>query len=71
MKKPKKNLPESGMTLAFQAKLAAIVVHADELTSPGGHEFDAAALRALVQDPDVVRWIKSLGPLAPLKRTAR
>ena len=59
------------MTNTLKAKLAAIVVHADELTGPDGHQFDAAAIRALVADAEVSAWVKSLGALAPVKRTAR
>lgn len=49
-------------------KLGSIVVHADELTSPGGHEIDAEAIRGLVQDEEVQLFIKSMGPLLPVKR---
>jgi hypothetical protein len=50
------------------AKLAGIVVHADEFTGPGAHHFDMAAIRALVADPEVRDWIERCGPLAPQKR---
>lgn len=53
------------------AKLAAIVVHADELHSPGGHHFDHTALLGAINDPEVQEWIKECGPLAPVKRSAR
>lgn len=56
------------MKPTLQAKLAAIVVHADEMLGPDGHHFDTAALRALVVDPEVAAWVESLGPLAPVKR---
>lgn len=61
---------DKGLELRLQAKLAAIVVHADEATSSGAHHFDGVALRQLIDDPEVVAWIKSLGPLAPAKRAA-
>lgn len=54
------------VTLA--CKLASVVVHADEMLSPGGHAFDKTALEQACRDPEVQAWIKSLGPLAPLKR---
>jgi hypothetical protein len=61
---------KAALTLAvpLAAKLAAIVVHADEGTSSRGHHFDIAALRALVASSDVQAWLKALGPLAPEKR---
>lgn len=49
-------------------KLGSIVVHADELTSPHGHAVDSVAIRSLLDDPDVKAWIKSMGPMLPLKR---
>jgi hypothetical protein len=51
-------------------KLASIAVHADELLSPGGHHFDAATLKALLADPEVVGYLEQLRPLAllPVKR---
>ena len=55
---------------SLAAKLAAIVVHADEMLSPDGHEFDKFALQQALADPEVVAWIKACGPLAPVKRTA-
>lgn len=54
--------------IGLAVKLASIVVHADELTSPGKHPFDELALRQLIEDAEVAAWIKSLGPLAPVKR---
>lgn len=60
---------EIPVTLA--TKLASIVVHADELTSPHGHPWDKMALENLVHDPEVQAWVKSLGPLAPVKRSER
>jgi hypothetical protein len=51
-------------------KLGSIVVHADELLSPGGHQFDSEALKALLADSDVQVWIAEMGfmALVPLKR---
>jgi len=61
---------ESAMDLALASKLASVVVHADELLSDDGHRFDLEALRQVVNDPAVAAWVKSLGPLAPVKRRA-
>jgi len=56
------------ISVSLAAKLAAAVVHGDELTGPGGHDFDRMALRTVFEDPEVVAWIKEMGPLAPVKR---
>lgn len=55
---------------ALLCKLGSIIVHADELLSPHGHEFDREALKALVADKDVQAWLAGMGELAmiPLKR---
>lgn len=57
--------------LALLCKLGSIVVHADEMTEPGAHEFDHTAVRSLLADPEVKAWIKGMGGLLPLKRSAR
>ena len=54
--------------LSLLCKLGSIVVHADEYTSGGGHPFDKEAIRAIVTDPEVMAWIKAMGPLMPVKR---
>lgn len=38
---------------ALVAKLASIAVHANEMLSPGGHDFDRIAIRSLLDDPEV------------------
>lgn len=38
-------------------KLGCIAVHAEELISPDGHEFDKEALRGLLQDAEVRRFL--------------
>lgn len=53
------------------AKLAAVVVHADELFSPDGHDYDRTALLGAARDPEVQDWLQRCGPLAPVKRSAR
>lgn len=57
-------------SLTLLIKLGSIVVHADELTSKGGHPFDLSVLRALIDDPEVAEWIKKGGVYLPLKRGA-
>jgi len=57
---------------ALLCKLASIAVHADELASPGGHEFDRAALQSAMNDGEVVVWIDAMtrAGMAPVKRSA-
>ena len=57
---------EIPITLA--AKLAGVVVHADEMLGADTHHFDRIALEQNIHDPEVKEWIKSLGPLAPQNR---
>lgn len=53
-------------------KLGSIIVHADEITEPGAHDFDRIAIRTLVDDPEVQSWLRSFPPaMLPLKRNAR
>jgi hypothetical protein len=53
------------------SKLASVVVHAQEFTDPViSHPVDRVALEQACHDPDVVEWVRSLGPLAPLPRNA-
>ncbi len=55
---------------ALLAKLASIVVHVEEGLGDGAHEFDWAAARTLIGDPEVQRWLGELRKLAlvPVKR---
>jgi hypothetical protein len=52
------------------SKLASIVVHADELTSEHGHQFDQVALQSAIHDPEVKTWIEQMtaAAMAPRKR---
>ncbi len=58
----------SGPSLALLSKLGSIAVHADEMLSEDGHLFDKVALRQLLNDAEVTQWIKSMGPMLPVKR---
>ncbi len=49
-------------------KLGSIIVHAEEMISPQGHDVDREALKALLANPDVQQWIKDMGVFLPLKR---
>lgn len=54
-------------------KLGSLMVHADEITSPDAHEADAAAIRSLLSDPDIVAWREQMDALAflPIMRVDR
>jgi len=55
---------------ALLCKLGSIIVHAEEGLSIDGSEFDLAAFRSLVEDPEVLAWLKAMDDLAllPVKR---
>lgn len=56
---------------ALLCKLGSIIVHSEELTSIGAHDFDRVALEQLLQDPDVQEWMQAMDGMAmlPKKRT--
>lgn len=56
--------------MTLLCKLGSIAVHAEELLSPHGHEFDKAALDSLMRDPQVVEWLAGMraAALVPEKR---
>lgn len=58
-------------SLPLAAKLGSIVVHVEEFISTGGHEFDVAAIRTLMAEPDVLAWLEGLRNmgLLPEKRS--
>ena len=51
-------------------KLGSIAVHADEMLSADGHEFDRVALMQLMADADVKAWLQEMDDMAmiPKKR---
>jgi hypothetical protein len=60
-------------SVSLLCKLGSAVVHAEELLSPDGHDFDRTALDAVLTDPDVCEWLKAMGAMAlvPVKRSTR
>lgn len=54
-------------------KLGSVIVHADELLSPDGHDFDRVALGVVLNDPEVKTWLEQMTKMGfiPLKRNAR
>jgi hypothetical protein len=57
--------------LGLLCKLGSIIVHAEEMMQPDGHDFDRVAMETLLADRDVRKWIDDMGSLLPLKRSAR
>jgi len=52
-----------------EIKVAAIVVHTQELFSVDGREADKSALLSLLDDPDVLAWLRGFDKaLLPVKR---
>jgi hypothetical protein len=49
-------IPNAGLL----AKLGSIAIHAEEMLSPHGHNFDRHALQQLLNDEEVVAWLKEL-----------
>lgn len=65
-------LPDAGVVTKVRllAKLGSLVVHVDEGTSPTGHPMDWLAVRALIADEEVQRWLGEMraAHLLPVKR---
>lgn len=66
---PKKKTDPLKPSLTVLSKLGSVFVHAQEFLSPAGHEFDKVALEQLFADPDLVEWVKEMGPYLPQKRS--
>lgn len=62
--------PTKDVGVSLLVKLGSIAVHAEEMMSPKGHEFDKAALDTLLEDPEVKEWLEAMDRLAflPKKR---
>lgn len=54
--------------LALLVKLGSVAVHAEELLSPFGHQFDRTALETLLKDAELQAWVKEMGAFLPRKR---
>lgn len=56
---------------ALLVKIGSALVHFDEGTGAGGHEYDLCAARQLLADPDVKQWIEQMTKAAmlPVKRS--
>lgn len=57
------------LTPSLAVKLGSLAVHADEAIGPDAHQFDASAIRTLVDDAEVAAWLETFEPgLLPVKR---
>lgn len=56
--------------LGLLAKLGSLVLHVDEGLDGNGDPLDIAAVRALLEDPEIVDWLAGMDELAllPVKR---
>jgi hypothetical protein len=48
------------VSLPILVKLGSIAVHVEEMLSPTGHDFDKAAIRSLLDDPEVKAYLATL-----------
>lgn len=57
-------------SVALLVKLGSIVVHADEMLGPSGHEYDKIAIQTALQDSELRAWIEQMTKMAmlPVKR---
>lgn len=58
---------------ALLCKLGSVAVHAEELLSQRGHDFDRVALDSVLSDPDVKEWLAQMtaAAMVPAKRSSR
>ncbi len=49
-------------------KLGSIYIHIEEALSKEGHEFDMRALKQLLEDIELKKWIKQMDELALIPR---
>lgn len=58
------------LAISVIVKLGSIAVHAEEMLSAKGHEFDISVLESLLNDPEIKEWIGEMNKLAllPVKR---
>lgn len=67
----KKDPMKPGVTLLI--KLGSAMIHAEELieTKFQNANFDVPAFKTVSEDPEVVEWVKAMGPMLPRKRSTR
>lgn len=54
-------------------KIGSAMIHAEEMieTKFKNANFDVPAFKTVSEDPEVVEWVKAMGPMLPRKRSAR
>lgn len=59
-------------SVGLLCKLGSIAVHVDEMISTDGHAYDRVALGVLLNDPEVIGWLRQMDAAAmvPKKRKA-
>jgi hypothetical protein len=57
-------------SMGLLSKLGSLVIHAEELAGPGGHQFDSVSFNVTLGDPEVVEWMDQMRKMAllPVKR---
>ncbi len=49
-------------------KLGSLIIHYRELVSADGRFLDKTVIDSLEADPEVIAWIKGMGPMLPVMR---
>ena len=57
-------------SVSLLVKLGSLAVHIEEIISPSGHPFDKDAIKTLLDDAEVISWLKAMDAMAmlPVKR---
>jgi hypothetical protein len=55
-------------SITLLVKLGSIIVHQQEAMSPNGHSFDSHTFNLLLQDPEVIEWLKAMDAAAFLPK---
>lgn len=69
MKNVKRKVVMTTVPETLLIKLGSALIHYHEHESAHGVPLDLLVARQLMQDPEVTKWIKSMGVLLPLPRT--
>lgn len=57
-------------SMGILISLGSIAVHAEEMLSPHGHDFDRVAIKSLLDDEELKKWMAAMAKraLLPVKR---
>ncbi len=58
-------------TAKLLCKLGSIAVHAEEFTGKDSHHFDLEAIKSLLQDEEIVTWLKQMEAMALIPERRR